>query len=84
MKLIYPERREISEAAVIQWGLDQRVTAAMNGDTDGEEWISTSQKTEQHDGQLLHTVITTVIKAPTLDEAVAELSDMGVATFAKD
>ncbi len=80
-RLIYPERREISEEAVIQWAHDLRVTAAMNGETAGGGWVSVSQKTEHHDGALLHTVITTVVKAPSFEEAVAELSDAGVATF---
>lgn len=77
MKLIYPDKRQISDEEVISWARDLRVTAAMNGDTSYESvaaW-SAEQKT---------TIITISVPDPTLEEAVAELNDAGVATFAKD
>lgn len=79
MKLIYPDRRQISDDEVISWARDLRVTDAMNGRTDGGDWVSVSTKFENG-----CTTITTIVKDPTLDEAVAELSDTGVATFARD
>lgn len=78
-RLIYPENRPITEDEAISWAADLRVTAWMNGDTDGEEWISTTQR---RDGN--RTIIETVITDPTFEEAQAELSDAGVATFARE
>ncbi len=77
-RLIYPEKREISEDEVVSWARDLRVTAVMNGAT-GDEWVSV---TTDYDG--VKTTITMVVKDPSFEEAQAELSDAGVATFARD
>jgi hypothetical protein len=77
-RLIYPEKREISEDEVVSWARDLRVTAVMNGAM-SDEWVSV---TTDYDG--VKTTITTVVKDPSFEEAQAELSDAGVATFARD
>lgn len=78
LSLIYPEKRHISEADVIAWARDRRVTVAMNGEM--AEW----PRSTNFDADRGETVITITVKDPTLAEAIDELSDQGVATFAQD
>lgn len=76
MKLLYPEKRDISPEEVIAWARDVRVTDAMSGKTPNLD-ITTVWSSEHKVTKIVITV-----PDPTLEEAVAELTDIGDATFA--
>jgi hypothetical protein len=78
-QLIYPDKRLIANEEIVSWAMDRRVTDVMNGRNLTAAWVSVETSRSRRG---LSTVVHFAVKEPTLEEAVAELSDAGVATFA--
>ena len=74
MYLLYPERRRMRDNDIVQWAFDRRVDKAL-----ADAGLADPAKTPFDDPAIADVVA--LVTCPTLEEAVAELTDAGVATF---
>jgi hypothetical protein len=72
--LLYPEKRPIDEATVIGWAHDRLKDDAI------DQHVA-ARGSVDHDATMQ--AIADAVPAPTLDEAIAYLSDEGICTFAR-
>lgn len=76
LQLLYPYRGHIAEAKVLSWGFDAKVNAAV------DEHVAQCGVFPDDDSGA-YEVFVASITAPTLEDSIAILEDLGLATFAR-
>lgn len=77
LRLLYPESRHIRESEVLSWGFDAKVNATV------DEHVAQHGVFSDEPGNTDYEDFVARIAAPTLDESIELLEDLGLATFSR-